>query len=123
MRWLDGITKSMDVSSSELQEIVKDREAWCAAAHGVTKSQIRLNNRTTVLRGHSLGVCVGIGSELKDQHIRKVSCQAVSLQRPACEVGSVLKRPAWSGSELLPVRWGLCPPRRTAPSLTMESPM
>ena len=77
MRWLDGIIDSTDVSLSELQEIVKDREAWCAAAHGVTKSQIRLNNRTTtVLRGHSLGVCVGIGSELKDHYIRKVGCQA-----------------------------------------------
>ena len=60
MRWLDGITDSMDMSLSKLWELVMDREPWCATVPGVPKSWTRLSDLTDPVRSHEAGVPSGL---------------------------------------------------------------
>ena len=71
MRWLDGITDSMDVSLSELRELVMDREAWHAAIHGVAKSRTRLSDWTERTPPHCLKVAAWVPAIFPDSREQK----------------------------------------------------
>ena len=90
MRWLNGITDFMDMSLSKLQELVMDREAWCAAVYGVTKSRTQMSDWTDLKSSGVLGDCVCDGR------------------------GAVVLRFSW-GEHECSLRWGpcqalMCPP-------------
>ena len=96
MRWLDSNTDSKDMSLNKLQEMVKDREAWCAAVHGVTKNQTQLSKWTTTMNATVFPI--GVSAPWKEEPSKLKHCKTALIN----EDTSTIRGPALS----FPTSWG-----------------